>query len=183
MYKDFSEKTAVKVIDSMLKEKEIGERYNLRFTWWDDCDRVCAVDGFRAFRVAANLKGLPVLADGVDHMDLDRLFPALDGLRELEKPELSELNALAAYDRRHDGKKRGKYMFGPGLPVVNLHYLRDALRVYPDLRLYYSDNVSPILIMSEHGDGVILPIRVPDDWRERRETIWNLPTFAARFTV
>ena len=180
-YNKFSSKNAEKIILSMLNGDVIGGRENLRYTFTDDAGRVCGLDGFRAFRIAAPLEGLPVLPDGEQHVDLGRVFPDAAQMNELEKPDLLELDALIAYDRKHGGKMAFTYHFGKGLPVLNAVYLRDALRVFPDARLFYKDNMSPVLFVSEHGDAVVLPVRVDNANRERRKVIWSLSTFAAKY--
>ena len=180
-YSKFSVQNAEKIMLSMIKGDVIGGRENLRYTFTDDAGRVCGLDGFRAFRIAAPLEGLPVLPEWEQHVDLGRVFPDAAQMIELEKPDLIELDALIAYDRKHGGKMRYTYHFGQGLPVLNAIYLRDALRVFPDARIYYKDNVSPILFVSEHGDAVVLPVRVDDANRERRKIIWSLSTFAAKY--
>ena len=179
-YTKFSEKTASKTVLSMITGDVYGGD-SLRYTFTDDAGRVCALDGFRAFRIAAPLEGLPVLPDGLAHVDLGRVYPNAADMIELEKPDLLELDALISYDRKHGGKMAFTYRFGKGLPVLNAIYLRDALRVFPDARLFYKDNISPVLFISEHGDAVVLPIRVDDANRERRKIIWSLSTFAAKY--
>lgn len=183
-YITYSAKTAQKVIHDMLTGAVLGDRECLRYTFTDDAGRVCALDGFRAFRVAAPVEGLPVMPEGLTPVDLARIWPDRNGMKPLEKPDLTELDALISYDRKH-AKAPGRYMFkfGKGLPVVNASYLRDALRVYPDARLFYKDNFTPVLVLSEYGDGVVLPCRVSDEQRERRTVIYSLSTFAARFAA
>lgn len=180
-YTSFNAKTAARIVLHMITGDVWDNRDALRYTFTDDAGRVCALDGFRAFRIAAPLEGLPVLPEEFQRADLAAVFPKRDGMKELYKPDLAELDAIIAYDRRHGGRERYTYHFGEGLPVVNAVYLRDALRVFPDARLYYSTNVAPVLFESEHGDAVVLPIRIDDSRRGRRGIIWSLATFAARF--
>ena len=80
-YTKFSEKTAAKTVLSMITGDVYGGD-SLRYTFTDDAGRVCALDGFRAFRIAAPLEGLPVLPDGLTHVDLERVYPNAAGLIE-----------------------------------------------------------------------------------------------------
>lgn len=181
-YTQFSEKTAQKTVLDMVTGADYGNREVLRYTWTDAAGRVCAIDGFRGFRIAAPLEGLPTMPEHLTPIDIDRIWPVMgDGLRELERPDLREVDALIAYDRRHAGLDRYLYKFGAGLPAVNAIYLRDALRVFPDARIYCKNSVSPVLFMSAHGDAIVLPVRVADEKRGRRKVIWSLSAFAARF--
>lgn len=185
MNKKYSEKAAFKVVNGMLDYcRRHEKRELLQYSWIDSEGRQCALNGYIAFRLASPLEGLPEMPDGETPIDLARVFPRLDGLRELQTPDAAEVAALIAYDRQHDSRRRYMYSFGPGLPVVNSLYLRDMLTVYPDARFYFSNIISPVLVISEHGDGVILPIRVAtDEMQQRREIIYNLSTFAQRFAA
>lgn len=185
--KKYSEKTAAAVINSMLNgARRDDAREALWYTWRDDDGRQCAVDGFRAFRLDAPIDSLPEMPEGMTPVNLAAIYDMAQAgtMQELEAPELADLDALIAYDRQCKGRKNNLYMFGQGLPVVNAKFLRDALRVFPDARLYCRDVISGIVFKSEHGDGLLLPVRIAGDLsRERREVIYNLSTFAARFAV
>jgi len=197
--KKYSEKTAVSVIGSMLKyNRKNDPREVLGYSWIDGSGRQCAVNGYMAFRLAVPVAGLPDVPAGWTTIDLDRLFPAsLEKHTRLETPDAAEVAALIAYDRRTGSAGNpchNMYMFGDGLPVVNTAYLRDMLRVFPDAEYYFSNNVSPIYVKSEHGDGVILPIRVDDEKKRARRVLpdekpadnrpaWSLAAFAAKFAA
>lgn len=181
----YSEKTATAVINSILKYTRKHEtREALWYAWRDADGRQCVVDGFRAFRVFTPLAAVEEMPENfATPIDLERVYKQVGTgeLHELEAPAPADLEALIAYDRQCSSRKRWLYMFGPGAPVVNVKYLRDALKVFPDARLYCRDALSGIILRSAHGDGVILPIRVQNVTDERREIIYNLSTFAARF--
>ena len=182
----YSEKTAAAVINSMLNyTRRNDKREALWYSWRDADGRQCAIDGYRAFRLAGPLDSLPEMPEYCTPINLARVFAlAEEGeLRELAAPALADVEALIAYDRKCPGPYRYMYMFGKGLPVVNASFLRDALKVFPDARLFYRDNIHGIIFKSAYGEGLVLPIRVDDEKRGRREIIYNLSTFAARFTV
>ena len=89
--------------------------------------------------------------------------------------------ALLAWDRSHSTRKRFMYMFGAGLPVVNTAYLRDMLKVFPDAQFFSRGTIAPIMVKSSYGEGIIMPIRIDEKYRERREVVHNLSTFADRY--
>ena len=58
MVKKYSEKAAFKVIGCMLDYCRRNEKRELlQYSWIDGEGRQCAIDGFRAFRLAAPLEG------------------------------------------------------------------------------------------------------------------------------
>ena len=204
MYSYFNEKTAANVIKSMIRAKNVRE--DLRTTWIDDNGRQCACDGYRAYRIKAPIAGL---ADaGKTVINLDKIFPQDMGeFKQLDAPTLDELNALADDDKAHtirtrkgqtvydDDAPRGVYMFGNDeKPVVNLAFLRDMLKLYPDAEIYYKNNVSILYFKSAGGDGALLPIRY-DKPRARRPIpaprtkskpaapAFSLAQFAARYAM
>lgn len=184
--KKYSEKAAAAVLNSVLKYTRNNDcREALWYAWQDVDGRQCVIDGFRAFRLAVPVEGVPQMPEGMTPVDLPRVYEGAErgALREIPAPTPAELAALAAYDRAHGGALRYMYMFGEGLPVVNLAYLRDALKVFPDARLFVRDVISPVILKSTHGDGLILPIRIDDRFRKRREVVYSLSTFAQRYAA
>lgn len=211
--KRFSEKAAAATIARILKKADKA-REALHYTWIDDKGRQCALDGFRAFRLDTPIAGLPGLPANIQPFPLHTIYEKLApmNMRELPRPEPDELAALAADDKKYklkggryyeDDEKhvRGDYCFGEGLPVVNLEYLMDVYKVYPDAELYFENVVSPIYIKSQYGDGLLLPIRYMHglntparrEWKHlkpaavkpertpKSSAAYSLDAFAARF--
>ena len=184
--KKYSEKTAAAVLNGVLKEARCYAREALWYSWCDADGRQCVVDGFRAFRMAAPVEGVPDMPEGMTPINLAAIYDMAQAgtMQELEAPDLADLDALIAYDRKCSSRERNLYMFGPGAPVVNAKYLRDALKVFPDARLFCRGTINGIVFKSEYGDGLLLPVRIAGDLsRERRKIVYNLATFAARFAV
>ena len=184
----YSEKTAAAVLNGVLKEARKHARQALWYSWRDAEGRQCVVDGFRAFRLAAPLAAVEDMPENfATPVDLAKVYAEAEkggDMRELDAPKLADVEALIAFDRQCSSRERGLYMFGPGLPVLNVKYLRDALKLFPDARLYSCGVLCGVIVKSVHGDGLILPVRVsgPISYK-RRKIIYNLATFAARFTV
>lgn len=183
--KQYSEKAAAAVISAMLKQAQAKDfRENLKYTWTDEAGRQCAADGVLLFRLEKPIAGLPEMPDGLTPINLKPIFDSVKTLRELPTPKAADVAALIAYDRQHKKVyKRYLYMFGEGMPAVNILMLRDVLKVYPDAQFYAGECLGPVIVKSEHGDGIIMPVRVMDGNRERREIIYNLSAFADRFAV
>ena len=166
----YTEKKAAATILRLLKRADKA-REALHYTYIDDNGRQCCLDGFRAFRLDTPVAGLPSMPDGVKPFPLHTIYEKFSPMnqRELPAPDPDELAALAADDEEkylgggkyedNDDKRRGLYCFGEGLPVVNLGYLRDVYKVFPDAELYAENVISPIYIKSQYGDGLLLPIR------------------------
>jgi hypothetical protein len=59
------------------------------------------------------------------------------------------------------------WRFGPGKPSVNAHYLLDAAMVFPDAdKLFWNTLITPLMIQSQDGDGLILPVRVAGETQQ-----------------
>lgn len=192
--KKYSEKTAATVIKSML----IHAREDARFkgTSIDCCGSQCALDGMRAFRLAVPVAGLPDLPDDAKPFDLGSIWPDEKTLQELPRPTLDDVSALYAADRKDKGaERRYLWTFGPGLPVLDLIFLRDALRVFPDARLYWNPQkpLAPVVLNSDHGDAIICPMKLkpganyePRTIPEKRRNAapaFTLSQFAARYAA
>lgn len=170
----FNEKAAADMIKRLFKDmdKRKDGREDLHKTWIDENGRQCACDGFRAYRLNMPIAGLPDAGKTV--IDLEKLFPkSLGEYNHVENvPTLEELNALIEDDKAHtvktrkgiaeydDDAPRGVYFFqGIGAPAVNLLYLRDMLRMYPDAEIYWKNTVNPLYFKAQNGDGLLLPVR------------------------
>ena len=172
----FNEKNAVAVVARMLKNVP-AERESLKYTWIDAEGRQVALDGFLGFRFNTPLAGLPDMPYWLTPINEKRLFPAtLAGYMKIETPNACDVDALIKDDNAHKIRtrkgvteyaenadmKRGLYTWGQGLPAVNLHYLRDALKVFPDAEFYIVKEkgaVSVLYIKSQYGDGLLCPVR------------------------
>ena len=163
----YNEKTAARLLNAMIAGADDNREF-LKHAWIDNDGRMCACDGFRAYRLNVPVAGVPDI-DAEKAIDLDKLFPNMDEYKPLELPSLPDVRAMIDEDKRTE--KRGEitpsycFTFGTGengeqLPAVNLRYLADALQLFPDARAYYKNTVSPILFQDENGDAIILPIRL-----------------------
>lgn len=170
----YSEKTAAKLLNSMFAGVDDSREF-LKHAWIDGEGRMCALDGFRAYRLNVPVAGVPDI-EASKAVDLDKIIPQVDEGKALELPSLQEVRAMIDEDRRK--AKRGEevtnlFTFGRSetgelLPAVNLMYLADMLQMFPDARAYYGSAVSPILFRSENGDGVVLPVRTVNGGKRRR---------------
>ncbi len=175
MYNYFNEKNAASIIKGMFRRK--GMYDHMKTTWIDEKGRQCACDGFRAYRLNVPIAGFPDA--GLPVINLEKIFP--QGMSEFKKienaPTLDDLNRLYNDDKAHvmktrkgeiyydDDEPRGHYFFdGDGAPVVNLEYLRDMLKMFPDAEIYWKNAVSLLYFKSADGDGVLLPVR----WMKER---------------
>ena len=208
----FNEKTAASIIGKMLKAKQIKGRECLQYTWIDEKGRQCSCDGYRAYRLYTPVAGLPDIPAGLA-IDLNRIFPDdACALAELETPAVDFVQALIKDDAAHkthtkksvdyydDGDtRRGLYTFGKDLPAVNIKYLFDILRVFPDakiyshVRTYQGKKLIPNLyVVSEYGDALLMPVKHDGD-SEKRPTpqpakkaaapAFSLAQFAARYAA
>ena len=205
MYK-YSEKAAAGIIRKLLKAAAKTGRGNLAYTWIDSAGMQCMTDGFRAFRLLSVMPGLPDLPNGEKPFDLKRVYDSVEINRYefLPVPGDDEIEALIAEDKPfktrygyedNASKRRGFYFFGDGKPVVNLEYLRDMLKVFPDAAILYNPEnpLSPLYVNSSAGDGLLLPVRLighedfsPRAWKPLKKAgriapVYSLNQFAARF--
>ena len=158
--KKYTEKNAVSVIGKMLRGMKNEPRESLRYTYIDGVGRQCSCDGYRAYRLNKPVEGLPDMPAHLKGIDLDKIFPAAADLLPLPLPSLDDVKAVCAADRVNKSEpRRYQWAFGDGLPVVNAQYLRDMMQVFPDAVAMWRGLYSPILFVSAHGDGVLLPMR------------------------
>lgn len=156
----YTEKNAAVVLGKMLRSLKNEPREALRYTWIDGAGRQCCCDGYRAYRLREALPGLPDMPTHLKGIDLDKVFPDAADLTPLPLPSLDDVKAVCAADRANkDEPRRYQWAFGDGLPVVNAQYLRDMMQLYPDAVAMWRGLYSPILFISAHGDGVLLPMR------------------------
>ena len=162
----FTAKKAYNAFERVLKQ---AAYYNKapKYVWIDRNGLQCVTDGFRAYRLGGICQpelpaGLPGPPRDAQPPDLDYFFPPLDleDMIPLPVPSLDELKE--AIKRGFDGHYRYPYDFGEGLPLLNAVYLRDALTLFPDAKLFCykkRTTVSPVRLQSGYGDAIIFPIR------------------------
>ncbi len=163
----YDEKTAARLMNAMITSAN-SNRPALQHAWIDSRGRMCACDGFRAYRLNVPVAGVPDI-EAEKGIDLDNVFPEkIDEKKALDLPTLAEVKAIIAEDKR--GAKRGKtisglFTFGTSedgdqLPAVNASFLADLLTLFPDARAYYTTSISPIVFKSENGDALLQPVRI-----------------------
>lgn len=171
----YNEKTAARLINAMISGVD-KSREALRHAWIDKAGRMCACDGYRAYRLNVPVAGVPDI-EAEKAIDLDKVFPpAIDEGKALDLPSLSDVRAMIDEDKRRE--KRGEsvsYLFtfgtsddGEPLPAVNLRYLADMLQMLPNARAYYSTQVDPIVFKDENGDALLLPVRTENSGQRRQ---------------
>ena len=161
----YDEKTAAAVMNSLLNSAD-DSRPALKKAWIDAAGRMCACDGFRVYRLNTPVAGVPD-EDAAQGIDLDRIVPSMADYKPLDLPTLADVKAMIDEDKR--AAKRGEEVFytytfgraenGDQLPVVNLHYLSDILKLFPAALAYYKNAVTPIVFKDENGDAMLLPVR------------------------
>lgn len=204
----YTEKSAVSIIGKMLRGMKNDSREALHYSWIDGAGRQCACDGFRAYRLNKPVAGLPDMPEHLKGIELDKIFPAASDLAPLPLPSLDDVKAICAADRANkDEPRRNQWAFGEELPVVNAQYLRDMLQLFPDAVAMWGGLHSPILFISAHGDGILLPMclrasprlsaeenaRYQKDFRTPRQIpgkasaprvpVYSAAQFAARFAA
>jgi len=193
----YNEKTAARMINAMIATVNDG-RGALRHAWIDNAGRMCACDGFRAYRLNVPVAGVPDI-EAEKAIDLENIFPkTIDENKALDLPTLADVRAMIDDDKRRE--KRGEeasYIFsfgtsddGNALPAVNLKYLAEMLQIFPNARAYYSTPVNPIVFKDENGDALLLPVRtsgpvqrrqVPAPVKKDNAPALGLRTFAALY--
>ena len=191
--REAGEADAVKAAAKLLKN---ARRESLAYPWTDAEKRQVICDGFRVFRLTKHLP-LPKRPAGKAD-DLDKLTAAMDKQifgaiygNAVKVPTASDLRAYISAKRAEyraettSAERRGKpfsctWLFGKGLPAVNAEYLLDALTILgPGVEGYASLNcgsanptvslTGPVWLMSERGDGYLLPIRLVDHPLEKEQ--------------
>lgn len=158
------QKAAERVIKNAVKLNP--EREALHGAWIEK-DKQCICDGVRLFRFSEPLP-LPEMPEKEKPIDAARIVdPAADNAgATLEAPAAADLRVYIKTEKAQKKASRDRsaalYDFGEGLPAVNAQYLLDVLEMFPDAVLTASARrplFNAIYIRSEHGDGVILPVK------------------------
>ena len=156
---------AAKAIRAFLKAVKKDARESLHYPWIDSAGRECYCDGYRAFRLNNPLRLVERPDDAGKPIDLDGIYPdSLAGWKEVPMPTIAEIKTHIALQKSNGVDRRDiLWRFGNGKPAVNANYLLDAAMIFPDAeRLFWNTLVSPLVIASFDGDGLILPVRTKD---------------------
>lgn len=134
--------------------------------WSDDKGRWYACNGYVAYRVEAEPDGLrEVLGLKVNPGKFEQVHKAIEAMFATPGSEdVSEipvdLEEIVEASRHEETRA---YDLGDEFPVVNARYLRDALEMLPDGKVYCENNsqrmIRPVYVKSGDGMAVILPIR------------------------
>lgn len=168
--KKYTAKAAAAVFNSLLRSTAKSPRENLRFAWIDKAGRQCVCDGYRAYRISEPLPGLPMMPDHLQPIDIDVFFAPLYAgkVEEMPAPDADAVKAFVEANRVQHKAKRvfngAAYDLGKCYPCINPLYVLDALKLFPGAKWYvdadpYRRMISPVIVQSEHGAAIILPIR------------------------
>ena len=155
---------AARMISAMLKPN-LDYRPSLAYPWIDGERRQCVCDGYQAYRLREHLPLADRPDDAGDPIDLDRIFPdSLAGWKPLPMPSAKQIKEFIAVERaKWTGRAKdfnAVWSFGDNEPSVNAKYLLNAATLFPDAeQILWNTLISPLVIISEHGDGLILPVR------------------------
>lgn len=135
--------------------------------FWIKNEKQYICDGFRILRLN-NALPLPTISEKLQPIDADRILtPAKDNAGAvLELPDVGELRAYIKTEKARKKAISDKsaifYDFSDDLPRVNAVYLLDMLEILPGCTATASSRgalVNPIYFESEHGDGVLCPVK------------------------
>lgn len=166
----------LKAAQRVLKSAQGNPREALHGAWITG-GMQCLCDGYRAFRLAEHLPGLPSIRDGVEPINVDKYIdPARDGFTQpLQLPDLADIKSYVKAER---ARRKGEgirnaapvaWDFGEGLPYVNAQYLIDALELLPGCTCRISAHrpeLGGLYLESPAGDGLLLSCRRPTKHHE-----------------
>lgn len=125
----------------------------------------CVCDSYVAIRF--NEKPLLHEIDSKYHgqeMQLEYIVKPMDGSREINLPDISELKVYIKTHKikeKNNPKKVADYLLDEKLNLwVNPQYLLNAMECLPDCKAYTANRnrISPIYFKAENGDGVVMPV-------------------------
>lgn len=161
---------AARTITKMLNAlKKHDTRESLHYAWLDEAGRQCVCDGFRAYRLNDPLPLEPRPENAGATLDLEKIIPKdLRAYAAIPMPDAKDIRAHIALEKaKHPGEKgfTPLWDFGEGRPVANAQFLLELATVFPDAAEIFvgtgTNLCGPMLVHSETGDGVLLPIRTP----------------------
>lgn len=123
----------------------------------------CVCDSFVAIRF--NEKPLLPEIDSKYHgqeMRLEQIVKPMDGSKEIDLPDLSELKVYIKTHKikeKNNPKKVSDYLLNEELNLwVDPQYLLNAMECLPDCKAYAANRISAIYFKAENGDGVVMPV-------------------------
>ena len=123
----------------------------------------CVCDSYVAIRF--NEKPFLPEIDSKYHgqeMQLEYIVKPMDGSKEIELPDISELKVYIKTHKikeKNNPKKVADYLLNEELNLwVNPQYLLNAMECLPDCKAYAANRISPIYFKAENGDGVVMPV-------------------------
>lgn len=164
--KRYTNKKAAKYCNKVLAQVTEDHKV-LRNAWSDNFDRWYVCDGYRAYRlntqpdglmVTWSIRILPRAKVEAIHNAVEAMFDA-DKLSQVEEVPIEYETVMNVYRSSEDMT----IDLGEDYPVVNIKYLREAMEMLPDGKVYCTDNtkrmISPVYVISDDGIALILPIR------------------------
>ena len=123
----------------------------------------CVCDSYVAIRF--NEKQLLPEIDEKYHgqeMQLEQIVKSMDGSKEIELPDISELKVYIKTHKikeKNNPKKVADYLLNEELNLwVNPQYLLNVMECLPDCKAYAANRISTIYFKAENGDGVVMPV-------------------------
>lgn len=156
-----------KAAERVIKSAKNAACEALHGAWFDSKGLQCICDGFQAYRLREALP-LETIPEKEKPLDLSRVI-AINSGAVLTLPTVPELKAHIKTEKARLKAQKDKnpptWDFGAELPRVNAEYLLNALELLPDATATASrerPTLRAIYFESEHGDGILLPVRKED---------------------
>lgn len=148
--------TSAGTLAALKRIAKAATRENLRGHWIDADGRACLCSGFHAVRLQGVTLGSIPTVDAWEGLGRAMERPA-SGLYRIELPTVAEVKAHQATN----GKDSPLRIDG-GRRWVDPRYMLDMLQALPGAVAYATDRATaPIWFDSDHGDGILLPVRPP----------------------
>lgn len=144
-------------------------RENLKYPHADKDGHQHFSDGYRDLCLYTPLEGFPALPENLEPADLDRFYPAENGV-PLELPDAKALRAWIKTEKarmktaktHYPPVKYPIYNFGPDLPAVNAEYLLSMLEALPGCTAEFTyqspNNTQIITFHAENGKALLMPV-------------------------
>lgn len=201
--KVFTEKTAAREMNAVLRDARKLPRSGLHNAWTDEKGRCCVTDGFRAYclnnqprGLSAELTACPAPAGSVaDNRKLfSTIFAPMHAGQTIEMPAPDPsaverfVNENTVQERRKNVLKNDIYDLGTEYPAVNVRYLCGLLRLFPVAKWYvnadpYKRMVSPIFVEAPEGIACLLPVRCASKVCKAPEKPAAVPAPAYKYVV
>lgn len=150
-------------------------RQEVHTSWIDGKGRQCFCEGSYAIRLKDKYDCFPI-EDKIVIFDLDRIINPLIGTckNEIKLPtaaevklHIAELKTKGITENGRFYKQKYFYKFDGIDLFVNPSLLLDMIEALPDAKARYAGNsLGGIYFEAENGDGVLLPIRMPEEFKE-----------------